>query len=208
MDFSAQGKVLLALCVNLQGDTQPKLPTKVADIWKAIAPQIKDDRQTLYVRDISEATIEGRYPGGYSPNAHEAFVAVEEWPTDEPPLIDAIAHELHHLTRWQNGGYGQTLGRALVTEGMACWFAGIQSGWQAPWITGPALAPKVWRQIEQQWDNEQYNHAEWFFDGPFGKWAGYRAGYWLVKQALNDTFDLEQSVQLKDDAAKRFIPRS
>ena len=45
-----------------------------------------------------------------------------------------LAHELHHSSRWDGPGYGDTLGAALVTEGLAGHFAQEAFGGQPePW---------------------------------------------------------------------------
>lgn len=206
VNFTAQDKTLSIIAHDLGGSGQPSISDAVEAILREISPFLKHQHHAAYIRDLQDSTIEGKYPNGHTPNPYEIFIAVTKWPVDdEASLVDAFAHAMHHLLRWQNGGYGEMLGRALVTEGMACWFAELQSGRKAPWIK-KEITPEIWNEVRKHWDDELYNHPEWFLDGPLGKWVGYRAGYRLVQQALGGKFDLRQSVMIDEDTAKRSIP--
>jgi len=99
-------------------------------------------------------------------------------------LERTIAHEFHHVMRWRGPGYGQTLGEALVSEGLAGRFAEQLYGVAPePWedaLSGDALVD-IARKAASQWSTCPYSHAQWFFgrDG-FPRWAGYTLGYQLV----------------------------
>jgi hypothetical protein len=192
-DFTANNRMLSVVSTNLHSNTKPEVPNSIQRIWKVVSTEIKKERQVAYIRDLPDSTVEGKYPGGYAPNEHEVFIALPGWPCDDIQLIDTLAHELHHLARWQNRSYGRSFGDILLTEGMASWFAQLQSGWSAPWIE-EELSSEIWKRVEEEWANEEYNHGEWFFEGPLGKWVGYRVGYHLAKKLLKDSFDLRQSV--------------
>lgn len=195
--FEKHGKTLTVMAASLTSGARPSIPDGTEQVWGKLADHVRHDRQVVYVRDIKELSIDGKYPGGYAPNGYEVFVALPSWPVSSRQWIDTIAHELHHVVRWQHGGYGKTLGEALVTEGLACWFAELESGWKAPWIRGDTSAA-LWKKAQEQWDDPDYKHDEWFFRGPLGKWAGYRMGYVLVRRVLDLRFDLPRSVTLTE----------
>lgn len=204
-DFTADGKTLSVIAHNFHGTSVPVLPKGIGDLWKMLVPYLKHKHHAAYVRDLPGRTIEGKYPFGYTPNEFEICIAIKQWPADDTQLIDTFAHELHHLARWQNGEYGESLGRVLITEGMACWFAEEQSGWKAPWIEGE-VSDKAWQHVRAEW-SQKYNHPEWFFDGPLGKWIGYRAGYQLAKRMLDGKFDLKSSIHAADQDGLAALPK-
>lgn len=182
------------------------MPDAVSDVWKTLAPELKRNRHVAYVRDMPSLTIGGKYPLGYAPNEFEFDIAVNKWPVDKVQIVDTFAHELHHLARWQHGGYGESLGQVLITEGMACWFAEEQSGWTAPWTKGK-VPPAVWKQVRRLWNDHDINHEEWFLKGPLGKWVGYRTGYHLAKRILGNSFNLHRSIHTTDRQGKVALPK-
>lgn len=111
------------------------------------------------------------------------------------PLLDAsladgamrrlAAHEAHHALRMAGPGYGQTLGEALVREGLAGCAVRLALG----------SAPEPWEQASDTQDDlshlpdpvtltaTDYDHAEWFFGtGHLPRWRGYRLGRLLAER--------------------------
>lgn len=100
----------------------------------------------------------------------------------------ALVHETHHALRWRQVGYGNTLGEALVTEGLAGHFVHQVLGTPPePWecaISGEQLT-KAQQRAFIAWDDATYDHAAWFFgDGAEEQWCGYTLGYNIVGQYL------------------------
>ena len=103
-------------------------------------------------------------------------------------LERTVAHEFHHVCRWQGPGYGRTLGEALVSEGLAGRFAAQLYG-EAPEPWEDALTEAQARDLaalaEARWTMADYDHAAWFFgQGDHPRWAGYTLGYRLVGRTL------------------------
>ena len=99
-----------------------------------------------------------------------------------------IAHELHHVRRGKSVGYGDTLGEALVTEGLAQSFEEIlhpdYEVIYAHYLTKKELE-KSWKQAQPLLKSKKYNHGEWFFGkGKLKRWTGYSLGYDIVQQYL------------------------
>ena len=126
---------------------------------------------------------------GYAPNAHQVDLSVtlgspafqQLWHTEEPATL---AHELHHVRRWREPGYGETLLEAMVSEGLAQHFeAGFRD--ELPPYAQPTM------DLDALWDRAQpqlaapHDHAAWFFGSPaqdFPRWGGYALGYELVRR--------------------------
>ena len=132
--------------------------------------------------------------GGFTPNAHTIFISLD--PNHKyfrhalrNALPRTLAHELHHAVRWLKPGYGQTLGEALVTEGLAAHFelevfGGKPNAWDIS-VRGKKLNRLLTRS-RPEW-HTPYNHNAWFFGSKernIPRWTGYALGYNLVDQAL------------------------
>ncbi|NJS38100.1 MAG: DUF2268 domain-containing protein [Rhodobacteraceae bacterium] len=129
---------------------------------------------------------------GYAPEKGVIFVTVDP---DNPILLAnpsqslerMLAHELHHSSRWDGPGYGETLGDALVSEGLAGHFTQeVYGGEPEPWEQLPA---STWRpylgKAQADWLSAEYDHTGWFFGSQdFPKWLGYSIGYQVVGQYL------------------------
>lgn len=198
-------KELLVTAVNLHNAKAiPSLPRKVKTIFDELAPFLKESRQVAYLRDIPEYAV-GPHLAGDAFHAQEIKIAAPAWPADTAEIVGTFAHELHHLARWQNGGYGATLGDALVSEGMACLYAEEKSGRSMPWTKG-RISQQVYDQARRQWNERSYDHQAWFFDGPLGKFVGYRLAYRLATKYFSADFDLARSLSTKKRDFKKFLP--
>jgi hypothetical protein len=103
-----------------------------------------------------------------------------------------LAHELHHARRWRDPGYGETLGEALVSEGLAQCYE-EQMGCPTPnyalAVRGPALSTLA-RLARGELASASYDHGTWFFGSkadPTFPWSGgYSLGYVIVRRWLDD----------------------
>jgi hypothetical protein len=100
-----------------------------------------------------------------------------------------VAHEVHHCCRMSGPGYGQTLGEALVSEGLAGQFCRHLFGTPPePWEASVDAAT-----LELHWPDiatvsaTNYNHTSWFFGagGIRPRWIGYTLGFNLVGQWID-----------------------
>lgn len=130
---------------------------------------------------------------GYTPRAGLIHLMLDPDNANLPrnlglPLARTIAHELHHALRWERGGYGATLGAALVSEGLAGRFVAELYG-SPPELWEAALGPVALRAAAADALGEihapRYDHAAWFFGGGAQpRWAGYTLGFALVGRWL------------------------
>jgi len=112
--------------------------------------------------------------------------ALETW------LPGSVAHELHHSSRIRTGpGYGNTLGEALVSEGLADHFAeeAFPRTPSQPWdhALTKAQEKSLWRLARGVLDiPDDYDHQAWFVGGGnTPRWAGYSLGYDIVGAFLD-----------------------
>jgi uncharacterized protein YjaZ len=196
-DFIYQDKCLTVFAKNLysSANVNDDLIMLIQPIFDELAPFIKKYQQVIYLRDIKAYSIDQKYPGGHTYIPTEIQIAVPQWPAETAQLQASIAHEMHHLARWQNPGYGKTLGEAVVSEGIAMYFEELRSGWTPPWANGK-LKSSEYRKAIHEWHKEDYDHSDWFYDGSHGKWAGYTLGYKIAKDVIfKDGFDLRSSIE-------------
>lgn len=133
--------------------------------------------------------------GGYTPDAHTVQISVdtdnaELVRTIDDELVHTLLHEFHHAMRWRSVGYGETLGEALVTEGLADHFSveatgGTPSLWTQGFSNEELEALLV--RARAEFDNTDYSHEDWFFGGNgLPKWGGYALGYFIVGKYLTE----------------------
>ncbi|MDR5859382.1 DUF2268 domain-containing putative Zn-dependent protease [Halomonas eurihalina] len=123
------------------------------------------------------------------------------------PFERMVAHELHHVMRWQGPGYGETLGEALVSEGLAGHFSRqLYGSAPEPWERALSTAELAICEKEAQryWNTSNYCHGAWFFgQGDQPPWAGYSLGYALIGRYL-ECHDGESPTSLAHEPAERF----
>jgi uncharacterized protein YjaZ len=97
-----------------------------------------------------------------------------------------FAHELHHCARRAAPGFADTLGQALVTEGLACCFESELPGGGVPMyatrVSGQALQA-VQARATAELNSPLSGWGEWFFgerEPDIPVHAGYSLGYALV----------------------------
>ncbi|WP_004580313.1 DUF2268 domain-containing putative Zn-dependent protease [Marinobacter nanhaiticus] len=125
------------------------------------------------------------------------------------PFERMVAHELHHVMRWRGPGYGQTLGEALVSEGLAGHFCRLLYGSAPePWesaLSGNELIDCAMR-AKERWSEHAYRHGEWFFgQGPLPRWAGYSLGYALVERHLKQHTGEDAASLVHEPAASFYV---
>lgn len=154
--------------------------------------------------------------GGNAPEAHLVYVDID---MTVPGIRDSlrrhlpliVAHELHHTMRHRrDDGYGATLARAIVSEGLADRFAVEITGHEPPpWsvaLSDSAIAD--WLPVAQaEWEQPGYDHDAWFFGqgSAIPRWTGYAIGWRLVTdyQARHPG---TRAARLWDAPASDFLP--
>lgn len=98
-----------------------------------------------------------------------------------------VVHEIAHCLRFVTTGHPETLGDALIAEGLCGWFVHECLGTTPePWeraLTTAELA--TWMPRARAEARSRHDHAVWFWAaGETPRWAGYAVGYALVGQIL------------------------
>jgi uncharacterized protein YjaZ len=192
-------KELILTAVSLSNSIIPDSTLPIVEaVFKKLSPYIKDDRQIIYIRDIPSLSINDKYPSGHCFNRHEAMIALPNWDVKKQQLVATVSHELHHMARWQNAGYGNSLGGAILSEGLATYYEELQSGWSPPWSKAKFTTHNLSDALDN-WNNEHYDHRNWFFGSDKGRWVGYAIGYRLAKELYKNGFNLKESLLIKPD---------
>ncbi|MEI6183812.1 MAG: DUF2268 domain-containing putative Zn-dependent protease [Polynucleobacter sp.] len=121
--------------------------------------------------------------GGNSPGPNHVYVSFDpkSKKITRRGLEETLFHEIHHCMRWRNPGYGQTLGEAMVSEGMACLYEEQHSG-KAPIYAKVKLQDDQIAKATKIINSKNYSHSDWFFGSKnIDRWFGYSYGYKLCK---------------------------
>lgn len=121
--------------------------------------------------------------GGNSPGPNHVYVSFDpnSVKITQNGINETLLHEIHHCMRWRNPGYGQTLGEAMISEGLACLYEEQHSG-NAPIYAKVSLNDNQIAKASKILHSKNYNHSEWFFGSKdIDRWFGYSYGYKLCK---------------------------
>ncbi|MCK0714796.1 DUF2268 domain-containing putative Zn-dependent protease [Chromohalobacter sarecensis] len=147
--------------IELACQTGPFVIPETGEMGMAIAP------------GRVEWTVDARLPGGV------AAVARAQ-------LHFTLFHELHHLVRgWvMHGGAARvSFMEGVVSEGLATVFERDFGGRKTPWGQYPDEVEQWVAELLELPVSASYDH--WMFQHPDGRrWIGYRAGTYIVDQAI------------------------
>ncbi len=121
--------------------------------------------------------------GGNSPGPNHLYVSFDpnSDKITQDGLNETLFHEIHHCMRWRNPGYGETLGEAMISEGMACLYEEEHCG-KAPIYAKISLEADQLTKAKKLINSKTYNHGEWFFGAKnIDRWFGYSLGYKICK---------------------------
>lgn len=150
----------------------------------------------------------------YEPNA--VYISLDsKFPnfvdkTLKEELSRTIVHELNHAMRSQAIGYGETLLKALISEGLADHFdMEINNKGPHLWdvVLNAGQIRKMKEKAKKEYNNKNYNHQEWFFGSKekgIPRWTGYTLGFNLVAEYLKKNPNKKPS-QLHKLEAEKFI---
>jgi hypothetical protein len=136
------------------------------------------------------SVIPGLGIGGFTPDENRIYMAVtRELSCEfEKNFLGLLGHELHHCARWSGPGYGQTLGEALISEGLACSFESELRGGDAPFYARALHGEQLkmaWYTASGELQSASYDHRAWFYGTSptsIPKHAGYSLGFAIVSQ--------------------------
>jgi uncharacterized protein YjaZ len=125
-------------------------------------------------------------------------------------LERTIVHELSHSIRWKTIGYGETLLKASISEGLAD-HLDMEINNSKPHLWDIALnadqMSKIMEKAKRKYNSKDYNHSEWFYgikEKSVPRWAGYTLGFNLIAEYLKKNPSKKPS-QLHGLKAEEFI---
>lgn len=175
---------------NAAGDLTKFIPLIDDSLKKAIPiiqKELKAEAIDIVFVSASSQTIPEYGIGGNSPGPNHIYISFD--PDSDKitkrGLEGSLLHEAHHCMRWRDPGYGETLGEAMISEGLACLYE-EEHGSRVPIYARVSLSKQEIESAEKEINSKKYNHAEWFFGtGKTARWFGYTRGYELCKLYSN-----------------------
>lgn len=152
------------------------------------------DNVDVVIQDNPEVVIPELGVGGHTYGPNYVVLGLNTQRKDcEKAIINqlpgVLAHELHHCARWAKIGYGETLLKSMISEGLATQFERELFGVIEPWATALSEEEiKMWmKKAKKEFSSKKYNHYAWFFgygSRKIPRWTGYTLGYKLVGDYL------------------------
>lgn len=135
---------------------------------------------------------------GHCPSSEVVYITIDP---EHPDLLNnfseeflgTLGHELHHCVRNKSTGYGEELGEALVSEGLACHFeTELRQDTKPIYINDVPLENivELLRLAKRELNNKEYDHNAWFFgsrEKAIPRYFGYAFGYYLVSRYIKKT---------------------
>ncbi|WP_193743515.1 DUF2268 domain-containing putative Zn-dependent protease [Tateyamaria sp. ANG-S1] len=166
----------------------------IARTHQRVRDRVVIEQLDIMVQD-SPRVIRERGHVGFAPNGWMVYLSfdpeAEAFESNlDAPLERTLAHEINHILRWREPGYGATLGEALISEGLAGVFVrDLYACPPEPWERALEDTAALADQVIAEWDRA-YDHAEWFFGaGQHPVWAGYTIGYRIVAHHADSAMD-------------------
>lgn len=203
-------------------ETEKRLPKQEADLLKKIvknhakrAGSILDvPLVNISIYPNPNFTIPETGEGGYTPSGDWFHVYIDPKKNQkqmaeiiETFIPGTIYHEMNHIARWQNTGYGSSLLEAIISEGLAIVFAKEQ--WKkskTPWADFSEKEMNCLLDIVRKRNKRNdkiYNHGEWFLGtGKLPRWSGYKLGAYIVISFRNKNMKMPWSKLMKLSADK------
>lgn len=154
-----------------------------------VEKELKADKIDIIFISAAALVIPEYGIGGYSPGPHHLYVSFDpnSDKITQEGLDETLFHEIHHCMRWRNPGYGETLGEAMISEGLACLYEEQKTG-NVPIYANVDLNDEQIQLANKTANAKKYNHSDWFFgNGDIVRWFGYTYGYKACKDYSNKT---------------------
>lgn len=162
----------------------PLIEDGISEALPLITAELSADKIDIIFVSAAALAMPEYGIGGNSPGPNHIYVSLdpESDKITKKGLIETILHEAHHCMRWREPGYGETLGEAMISEGLACLYEAEYSG-KPPAYAAIKLPGKQIDLAQKELDSSGYDHARWFFGSKdIDRWFGYTYGYKLCKR--------------------------
>ncbi len=158
-----------------------------------ISKKVEIQDVDIWVSENKNHTISEVGIGGSTPTEKNVFIYLDSFNIElisnlEAHFKSVLTHELHHSLRHKYLKVKNTLLESVIREGLADHFdLEVNGGELKYWdnALSPSEISKLLKIAETDYDNENYNHKEWFFgSNEIPRWAGYSLGFYLVGNYL------------------------
>jgi len=176
---------------------------------------IKFENVEFRVLVFPERTIPRIGMSGVAPNTKQIYILLDP---DHPKLDEAInthifqtiPHEYHHTMRNRTVGNSGNLFEALISEGLACYFAMEVCQIDAPKYCVAYSEQEIERWVSEakkMWFQKEFDYFDWFVGRTKPRNIGYAIGYSLVGEYL-ENHPKEKASTLYATPAAKFLPQS
>ncbi len=165
------------------------IATSLSEVIPIVEKELNANQIDIIFISASMLAIPEYGIGGNSPGPNHIYVSFDpnSDKITQKGLTETLLHEIHHCMRWRDPGYGDTLGEAMVSEGLACLYEEQHSG-ETPIYAKVNIKDEHIQQAKELLDSNKYDHSEWFFGGKkIDRWFGYTYGYNACKHYANTT---------------------
>lgn len=176
---------------NAAGELTKLIPL-IEDSLKVTLPMIESELNAKNIDIIfvsaASLTIPEYGIGGNSPGPNHIYISFDpnSDKITQQGLNETLLHEAHHCMRWRNPGYDETLGEAMVSEGLACLYEQEYSGQIPIYAKVPLLKEQV-NLAKEEMSSKTYDHSKWFYGSDkIVRWFGYTYGYQLCERYSRD----------------------
>ena len=205
--------------LNAAGRLTPYID-KIENIFDKTVAKVLEKTSFLgtdvVISEFAEDTIPELGIGGHTYGPDLIFICLDaKFPdfinkTLNEELSRTIVHELSHAVRGQTIGYGETLLKALISEGLADHFD-MEINEKGPHLWDIVLNEDQIKEMKsrakKEYNDKKYNHNEWFFgskEKKIPRWTGYSLGFNLIAEYLKKNPSKKAS-QLHNVKAEEFI---
>lgn len=171
-----------------------KTATKAVEVLIKKLVSVGDIDIVFY--DNPGATLKESGIGGYTPCANVIFFSLDPKNPKfqegiKNDLAFTLAHEINHAIRFRESIPKETLFEAIISEGLADYFAMEVTNRKNPpeWSTALTSEQKkeFLKRASKEWNGPTYDHNAWFYGSEKEKiprWTAYTLGYDLIATYL------------------------
>ncbi len=173
-------------------ELEPVLNKEILNSLKRIGEYFQQLNTNVAISAFSEGrAVAPSGIGGYTHDHDFVEIFIDSDRSDIKHLIKkyfvyVLGHELIHALRFKKVGRGETLGDAVIDEGLACYFEYLIAGRKVPDYLQASLPhwESMYVKMRSSWHSKEFSYPLFFF-GEFSeflpRYASYVVGFQLVK---------------------------
>lgn len=174
----------IANATGEMSELTPLINSAMGKVVPIVEKELSADEIDIFFLSASATVIPEYGIGGNSPGPSHIYITFDPDSENitEDGLVETLLHEIHHCMRWRQPGYGESLGEAMVSEGLACLYEEMHRG-EAPIYARIKIGDNHTAEAMSTLHKDTYDHSRWFYgSGDIPRWFGYTYGYQLCKK--------------------------